>query len=141
MSENVTYLHFPPGSPMPGFVVARPYKAVVVIEAEVTNEWRNQVSDWLVATGCLYMMAWGHDCSAWDDSVDWAHLDMWNFGDAPEDQDVTTTWHDDEPLTEVFWFCKKCAQNDVVNLENTLILHIASDARQTEILSEFDAAG
>lgn len=57
------YLHLPAGS-SPPMLSGEPYKAVVVVEQDVENDWRNAVSDWLVESGCLYMMAWGRDCSA-----------------------------------------------------------------------------
>src|SRR3546814_2317896 len=65
------YFHLRPGHSPPELHGA-PYRAVVIIEAPVTAEWRSLVSAWLVKSGCLYMMAWGPDCSLWDDSVDYA---------------------------------------------------------------------
>ena len=71
----------------------------------VNSEWRQTVSEWLVDQGCLYMMAHGDECSLWDDSVDIANLEAfdWNFDDIPEDKHVTTTWHENESLEEVFF--------------------------------------
>jgi hypothetical protein len=137
---SVTYLHLPPGSPMPGFVVARPYKAVIAIEADVTYEWRKAVSEWLVATGCLYTMAWGRECVEWDDSVDYAKLEKFNWGDIPEEDYLMTTWHERETLDEVFWFAKTCATHDHADLSSTLIVDIGPAARQAELLALFTAA-
>ena len=51
------------------------------------------------------MMAWGMDCSAWDFSVDEASLG----GQIPNGDFVITTWHDNEPVEEAFWFAQFCA--------------------------------
>ena len=69
-------------------------------------------------------MAWGPGCSSWDDSVDIANLMDYDFGDIPDDKSVMTTWHDDEPLTEVFHFAKYMTVYSSPQLEDTLILHI-----------------
>ncbi len=137
---TVTYLHLPPGAPMPGFVVARPFKAVVIVEADVLYEWRKLVSEWLVETGCLYMMVWGRDCSLWDDSVDEAKLEKFNWDEIPDANYVWTTWHERESLAEVFWFCKVCATHDHAVLEHTLIIDIGPASRETEILAQFERA-
>jgi hypothetical protein len=43
------------------------------------------------------MMAWGRECSSWDDSVDWANIDKFGDSPIPDDECVVTTWHEDEP--------------------------------------------
>ncbi|MFO0992722.1 MAG: hypothetical protein U1E67_12425 [Hyphomicrobiales bacterium] len=134
------YLHLRPGDTPPSLGERSPFKTVVVIESEVTPEWRAQVSDWLVENGCLYMMAWGQDCSKWDDSVDWAVLEKFDYGDIPDEAFVMTTWHDGVPLDEVFWFCQHCAFNEAVEFDRTYILHIADEPREAEMLSRFQAA-
>ena len=43
------------------------------------------------------------------------------------------TQHDDEPLSEVFEFCKYSAMHEECELDSTLIVHI-SDVNQKEIM-------
>ena len=137
MSDSVAYLHLKPGA-MPSPVGFRPFKAVVAIEADVLPQWQALVSDWLVQSGCLYMMAWGQDCSSWDDSVDLSNSKPFGSADIPDDQFVMTTWHSDEPLTEVFWFSKHTASHPTIELDQTLLLHIASESREQEFLQRYD---
>lgn len=113
---------------------------VVIVEAEIPDEWQARVSDWIVRSGCLYMMAWGINSSSWDDSVDWANIDQFGTDSIPEASFVVTTWHDDEPLEEVFWYSKNCAFHSVVNLERTIILHISKEERRDELLLAYAAA-
>jgi hypothetical protein len=113
---------------------------IVVIEADVSDEWRNIVSDWIVECGCLYMMAWGRDCTRWDDAVDWANLSKFNFEEVPLEYFVMTTWHENEPLDEVFQFSKACAKHPVARLDQTVILHIAAANREGDMLMRYEAA-
>jgi hypothetical protein len=111
-----------------------------MVEKSVSPEWQEQVSDWLVKSGCKYMMAWGKKCSSWDDSVDLAILKKFNYGDIPDDNFVMTTWHEDEPLKEVFWYAKNNAVHHTIEVENTLLLHISLDSKELEYLNEFSKA-
>ena len=83
------------------------------------------------------MMAWGVDCSAWDDAVDHANLEVYDYEDIPDDRFVMTTWHDEERLEDVFRFCKHTAVHPDVEIENTVILHVGSEYRETEFLSMY----
>lgn len=113
---------------------------VVIVEAKVSAEWQSLVSDWVVRCGCLYMMAWGIECSSWDDSVDWANIDKYGEEPIPDDGFVMTTWYSDEPLEEVFWFSKNVAFQSVVDLQRTILLHIATTERRGQLIKAYEAA-
>jgi hypothetical protein len=135
------YLFLAPNEPLPTIRATTPFRAVVLIEAAVSDAWRDATSVWLVESGCLYMMAWGHECSAWDDSVDWASIDREiRMGEAAE-RFVMTTWHNDESLAEVFFFAQHCARHPSVDLSRTLLLHIAPEANEARMRAAFAAAG
>lgn len=72
----------------------KPFKAVVIIEELVSTSYQNLVSRRLVNHGCRYMLAWGLKCSEWDDSVDHANLEKFDYGDIPDEDFVMTTWHE-----------------------------------------------
>ena len=86
------------------------------------------------------MMAWGKNCNTWDTSLDLANLEEFNYGEIAEDKLVMTTWHEDEPLKEVFWFSKNNAFHPVIELKNTLILHISNANKEKEYLTKFKNA-
>jgi hypothetical protein len=134
-----TYIHLAPDS-IPPAIRAVPSKFVVVVEAEVSCEWQKRVSDWIVASGCLYMMAWGRKCSSWDDSVDWANIHQCGAGPIPESELVMTTWHDDESLADVFRFARTVAKHACIDLVNTIILDISAFNRMDALLSLYEAA-
>jgi len=135
--DSVEYLHLSPGAQIPALKEAEAFQALVLVEAEVSQEWQIQVSDWLVRSGCLYMMAWGRKCRDWDTSVDESNIALVDGGEFPKDHFVMTTWHEDEPLEEVFWFSMTCAFDDNPALEKTYILHIAPESRTDEILGKY----
>lgn len=139
MPSSIQYFQLPPECPLPSISKFKPFRAVIVIEEPCSENWQNLVSAWLVQSGCLYMMAWGINCSTWDDSVDLANVDRFNFEDIPEEEFVMTTWHSKEPLKEVLWFSKNLAFHSSVELPHTLILHISSINRQANILADYEA--
>jgi len=131
------YIQLQPESSLPDISSLSPFRTVVVIEETVTHEWQYKVSEWLVRSGCLYMMAWGNKCSSWDDSVDNANLEEYNFEEIPENKFVMTTWHEDEPLKEVFFFAKHNGFHSEVELENTLLLHVSNTNKEKEFKNEY----
>ena len=131
------YLQLQPESSLPDISALSPFRSVVVVEETVTPEWQATVSEWLVKSGCLYMMAWGKECSSWDDSVDNANLAEFNYEEIPKDKFVMTTWHDNEPLKEVFFFSKYNGFHPNVELENTLLLHISNTNKEKDYINEY----
>lgn len=56
---NPIYLHLKSGAEPTDISAFSPYVAIVMIEDDVSPEWRSTISRWLVDTGCLYMIALG----------------------------------------------------------------------------------
>jgi hypothetical protein len=127
---DLHYLHLHPGQALPSIATETLSRVVVVIDAEVSTDWQDAVSDWIIAYGCRYMMAWGLDCVSWDESVDVAVHRSLAFRETPDDRFVMTTWHANEPLEEALFYCEFCARfsYDDVDLRHALILHIAPEA-------------
>lgn len=140
MSAQTHYLHLPPGGITPPLPSFRPFLAVVIAEAPITPDWQATVSDWLVQAGCLYMLAWGVGCSSWDDAVDFANLERFDFADIPEAHFVMTTWHERDTLQEVFTFAKGSARHPRAELGHALLLHIAAAPSEQELLRLYQQA-
>lgn len=134
------YLHLRPGDNPPSIGGFGAFKAVVVSEAETSPEWQSLLSDWLVRSGCRYMMAWGLKCRDWHDSVDEANLTRFADAEISDDDLVMTTWHEAESLQETFWFSVRSAMHPSVELERTYVVHIAPVERSAEILKTFQDA-
>ena len=141
MNDAVRYLQVvPEDAALPNLEGLPPFRAIVLVREAVSNDWRNRVSDWLVSSGCLYMLAWGIDCSVWDDAVDWSNIAAFDFKPIPLDRFVMTTWHEAEPAEEVFWFAKNCAEHPTVSLNFNLILDIASAGQETDTVTTWTNA-
>lgn len=136
---SLSCLHLPEGSEPP-VLDRRPFRAVVVLDHAVGEDWRDRISDWLVRSGCLYMMAWGADCASWDLSVDEANLTLFDFGEVPDDAHVMTTWHEKESLAETFWYAGFVAFHPTHTLDHTLILHVGPKDRSDELLAAYAEA-
>lgn len=132
ISERVEYVHLPAGSPLPT-LSNEPRRTIVLIAQDVEMRWQDAVSDWIVESGCLYMMAWGWKCITWDDSVDHATLRRFEYGEVPDEHFVMTTWHANEPLCEVFFYARMCAFHPTVPLPLLTIVDIHSQPREPAI--------
>jgi len=135
--SSARYFRISEQLPLPSVEAFRPYRAVIVLDGPYSNKWQSEVSRWLVDSGCLYMMAWGQNCSSWDDSVDCAQIEKFLPDEAPDEEFVMTTWHDDETLESVFWFAQFCAHHGDVELKNTLVVHVGLDDREAEFAALF----
>jgi hypothetical protein len=133
LNQSTRYLHLAPDSELPPLEGLSAFKAVLVAEAEVPEMTQWEICRWLVSSGCLYALAWGRDCAAWEEAVEDASLEAVNYEDVPEEQQVMTTSHEDEELGEAFWFAKHRATHPGRELRQTLILHIAESPRREEI--------
>lgn len=74
---------------------------VVVASDDVTPDEQGELSEAFVRGGCRLAMCWGHECSSWDDSIDW--VSVLDEIDGRETQFVMTTWHENESLGETVW--------------------------------------
>ncbi|MBU2041960.1 MAG: hypothetical protein KKA37_08130 [Alphaproteobacteria bacterium] len=113
---------------------------MLLLGENVSVDWQTLVSNWLVRSGCLYMMAWGVACGSWDDSVDWAFLEATGYEEVPDDQFVMTTWHDGESLPETILFAIQDAWHPTVSLKDIVIVDIRAESREGEIMEAYSNA-
>lgn len=136
-SQKMEYLQIQSNGELPDLSKYKPFKCIVIIEQQGDSDWQAKVSDWLCSSGCLYMMAFGKNCSSWDDSVDFANIKQFGDKGIPEESNIVTTWHENEPLSEVFWFAKHSAFHDSYDLKNTIILHISDVNKCHQFKNEY----
>jgi hypothetical protein len=134
------YLHLNPGQSPPALEGGCPFKAVIVIEVDVTPEWRSVICDWLVNSGCRYAIAWGIQCREWHFGIDDASLQRFDYGEVPDSEFVMTTDHEKESLKDAFLFAAYCAHHPSLDIDRVYIIHIASRERPDEMLRFFREA-
>ena len=80
---------------------------LVIADPSVTVEERGAVSTEIVRQGCRFAVCTGHDCSRWDDAIDYAFLATSPDFSPPDERLVMTTWHENEPLEEVVAYYRR----------------------------------
>lgn len=137
---TVRYLQLQPGSEPPQLSKFSPFKCVIVSDEEASDEWMWLVSTWLVKSGCLWMNAWGENCRKWEDSVDYADLEISNWVHNPDNDVVMTTSWVNKLLDDVFGFTKSSPSPPLAEVENTLILHISDLDMESDLLGKYNSA-
>ncbi|AYO54872.1 DUF7684 family protein [Acinetobacter wuhouensis] len=106
-----------------------PYILVIAIHSQnAEKEWRYAICDWIVKSKqCYWALAWGYDCSLWDDALDWSYLESCNY-ELPDDEDyqLMTSWHENETLEDVMEFAESVSINTLPeqNIYQIVILNI-----------------
>ncbi len=77
---------------------------LVVAVAEITTEERHALSAEIIRQGCRYAVCTGHECSRWDDSIDFAYLETSPDYSPPDERFVMTTWHENDSIEDVVEF-------------------------------------
>lgn len=129
------YCFVEPGAELVIPVSMKAFRCLILIERDVSASDRNAISHRLVDAGCLYAMAWGTDCSLWDDSIDEANIEEFLPGGIPDDRFVITTSHNTDTLGDVIFFAKFnsiIGYNDQV-LEELLVLDLGFEYREAQI--------
>jgi hypothetical protein len=134
------YLQLTPSDTLPELADFRPFKTVVIVATPVTTDQQAAISQWLVESGCLYMMAWGEHCSSWAESVQHANRIAFTTPEIPDKSLVISTSHEVEALNEVFWYAKHTAMHPCFKLDKVLLLHVSLAEREQELSAEFSAA-
>jgi hypothetical protein len=90
-----------PGDIVHGLTPPSPYFVCHVAwnAAEVGDATISQLVQVLVRAGCVYICCWGSGCERVHDFFDEADLERSQDGPF-----ATSTWHENEPLSEATWF-------------------------------------
>ncbi|MHB9027086.1 MAG: DUF7684 family protein [Armatimonadota bacterium] len=72
-------------------------------DSSLTAEEQNLLSEQIIAAGCRNAVCAGIDCESFHDAIDWTVLEANNY-ECTDDTFVMTTWHEDEPISEVIWY-------------------------------------
>ena len=79
----------------------------------------------LVRAGCRYAVCIGHNCSTWDDSVDFANMEVDH--ELTDSKFVMTTWHENDTPDEIANFFLNCTTFDDNVFTHFLILSVGQN--------------
>ena len=136
----LVYVCLSPEGPLAQLQQTEPTRFVLIVEDTTSQQYKVAVARALVRGNCLYFMAWGSECEAWHDAVDSANCEVFEFEPIPDEHFIATTWHGDEPLSDVFWFAKNNAFHPSVDLTRTMLLHVSHVPQERKLLAEYVAA-
>jgi hypothetical protein len=117
-----------------------PFVVLLMVEDRtITPDEQMEISRHLLEQGCRWAMAFGHDASSWDDSIDYAHICRYPDCRPPEDAHVMTTWHDSDTLDEIAQFFVFLTVFDSFKPVNFLLLCIGEESgRYRDLLEEVE---
>jgi hypothetical protein len=112
---------------------------MIISGRAVDPAWRGEVAKWVVESGALSVMTWGQDCEEWHDDVDHMLLSEFDYAEVPDERFIMTSWHDGEPLRDVFFFARLCAFHPTIDLPILTIVDVTEKARSAAILGLYEA--
>ena len=101
-----------------------------------STEAISQFVEKLLNLGCVYFCTWGPDCQRVHDIIDEIAAYPETTFSMPDDPVIMTSWHDDEPLAEAFYFFCNCAwpaDGYEETLKSALAISVGSDSWENEL--------
>ena len=135
--QSMKYVWLNAGNELPELGQHAPFKVLLSVDMEVSHQRQQQISNWLVDMGALHFTIRGEGCLHWKDSVRQANLDKVNIEDMQPEQFVMITTHPYEGLRSVFKQLKKHARHTHVDLNFTVVIHLAETSSDVEYQSIF----
>lgn len=146
-TEKLVYFAVENNNLLPSFQPYEPFKALVIIDREIAKEVRFLWADWLIETPCRYMLAWGFECSKWDDDIDDTvvikkielenqQIELWQ-GIPLNDYHIMTSWHEQDTLAEVIDCCLQADEYDEQKTDWTWIIDFYNIKNRLPILETF----
>ena len=121
-----------------------PFKTVFIANSgsdgdaqEVDGIQQSVIAQLLVEAGCLYFMATGPEARSWQDAVNLANLQAWDFGKIPDDKLIICTHHGNESLKDVFWYCKHTAMHPCAPLDEVCIMQTGDALPEARVMADF----
>ncbi len=125
---------------LPDIADLAPFKAVISVEEQVSEQRQVEISAWLVEMGCRYVMVCCENCGSWCNSVRRANLELFDIDTMSAKDFVMTTVHRYESLKAVFWYAKRAAKHPEIHFKDCVVLHLANGDRSAEYQSLYHRA-
>ena len=135
------YLALPSAAPPPVLQRDAPFKAILIADIPCDLDRQYQLSDWLLAAGCRYVMVTGRYSEGWTQMLDATNLARFNFETMPDAEVVIATDHPGDMLTDIFWFSRYSAMHPLTELKELVCVHLTDQPDQTAIEAAFAEVG
>lgn len=134
------YINITRSADLPDISSFAPFKAILAVEDPVDRERQIEISNWLVAMGCRYVMPCGKGSESWCETVRDANTKAFDPETLEARDFVMTTSHTGESLKSVFWFSKNAANHPEVVFTGTVVIHLAETDRSVEYQAAYQKA-
>ena len=138
--QDMKYYQVNENSTLPDLAHLAPFKAVLALEINCSDKLQNEIADWLVTSGCRYIMICGEGHEAWKDAIRKANLAQFDIDDMQSKDFVMVTPHVGEKLRNVFWHAKKVARHPDVAMNQVVTIHLSDQNRAAEYLTMYEKA-
>ncbi len=135
--QSMKYICLTATTALPEVSQFAPFKVLLSVDMAVSAERQQQISTWLIKMGAMHVTIRGEDCSGWKASIREANLDKVSIDEMQPEQFAMITIHPYEGLRSVFKQLKKHARHTHVDLDFTLVVHMAKESGEAEYLSIF----
>lgn len=97
---------------------------VIINNPSISPNDQTRISKWIVESQARYAVCVGYECSTWDDSIDFALLEKFQYGKVPDEHFVMTSWHENESIDDILSFFILNTSFDYFNPEKYVIIQI-----------------
>ncbi|MCP4186820.1 MAG: hypothetical protein GY763_04360 [Gammaproteobacteria bacterium] len=135
--QSMKYIWLTDATDLPDINHYAPFRVLLSVDEAVSTERQQQISTWLVDMGALHVTIRSEDCLSWKESIRQANLDRVKLDEMQPEQFVMIITHPFEGLRSVFRQLKKHARHTHLELDFTIIVHLASQSSDVEYHSIF----
>ncbi len=137
---SMEYIQVSDSNALPDIRPLAPFKAVIAVEDAISSSRQQEICQWLVSGGCIYVMICGENSEIWQAMLREINLSQINLDDMKPEEFVMITTHEGERLRSVFWHAKKHAFHTHVKTDTIVTVHIGNQNRSTDYLAIFQKA-
>ena len=111
MQKEFDSLNLALAGDLPAWPFVSPYLAILLAVPNVTEERRREVCEWLIETGCLYLVVRdvAYGALDWIASINEANKKAFQYGEIPESKRVQTVCIDFVAILELVRFAEQKA--------------------------------
>ena len=123
MNKNISIVTIQKPSDTSSIEVKTPFACLLYSNQEkASSDEIESVANWLVNSGCRYVVCAGVKCEEWHDTIDTADT----IRDPNTQNLIMTTWHKNETVEDVVWFWLNLTDFENIAFENYLALLIGN---------------
>ena len=135
--QTIKYIHINEGNTLPDISQYAPFKVLLSVDNAVNSQRQQDIANWLVQMGGMHVTVRAKEGSVWKSAIRKANLAKVNLDAMQPEQFVMVTMHPHVSLRNAFKLIKKHAWHTHVDLDFTVLVHVAEESSEMEYVSIF----